>query len=141
MTRRVVPVTVLLILIFVVSAFAQTDPFAGSFRTGAAGAGAPVASVTNNNPTTILTFFQDAQDRFAEVDSVSGALVGEEGFGLGPRYNSRSCVACHSQPAAGGSAPAVNPQVADATADGARNSIPSFISLNGPVREARFVFF
>jgi CxxC motif-containing protein (DUF1111 family) len=33
----------------------------------------------------------------------------------------------------------VNPQVALATAEGANNTVPSFISANGPVREARFV--
>jgi CxxC motif-containing protein (DUF1111 family) len=31
--------------------------------------------------------------------------------------------------------------VADATADSATNTVPSFITLSGPVREARFVFF
>jgi CxxC motif-containing protein (DUF1111 family) len=33
----------------------------------------------------------------------------------------------------------VNPQVAMATAFGAKNTVPSFIKLDGPVREARFV--
>ena len=42
------------------------------------------------------------------------------------------------QPAVGGSSPPVNPQVALATAFGARNTVPSFISVSGPVREARF---
>jgi hypothetical protein len=32
----------------------------------------------------------------------------------------------------------VNPQFAIATAFGARNTVPSFITLNGPIREARF---
>ena len=32
----------------------------------------------------------------------------------------------------------MNPQVAAATAFGARNFVPSFITLNGPIREARF---
>jgi hypothetical protein len=32
----------------------------------------------------------------------------------------------------------VNPQVAVANAFGALNTVPSFITLNGPVREARF---
>jgi CxxC motif-containing protein (DUF1111 family) len=32
----------------------------------------------------------------------------------------------------------MNPQVAVATAFGARNSVPSFVTLNGPVREVRF---
>jgi hypothetical protein len=46
---------------------------------------------------------------------------------------------CHAQPAPGGTSPAVNPQVALATLDGATNKVPSFITANGPVREARFV--
>ena len=33
----------------------------------------------------------------------------------------------------------MNPQVAVATLNGAKNTVPSFITLNGPVREARFV--
>src|SRR5439155_23812145 len=103
------------------------------------GAGQRLASVAAYNPPTILDFFNDGLDRFNEVDSVSGTI--EEGFGLGPRFNSRSCAACHAQPAVGGSSPATNPQVADATADGARNTSPSFITSTGPVREARFPFF
>jgi CxxC motif-containing protein (DUF1111 family) len=138
MTRRVIPLTLFLSLLFVLQAFAQTDP---GVRGGAAGAGAALASVAANNPVTILNFFNDAKARFQEIDSVSGTVAGEDGFGLGPRYNSRSCVACHAQPAVGGSAPATNPQVADATADGARNTVPSFITSTGPVREARFPFF
>jgi len=118
MTRRVVPWALLISLIVVFPLLAQTDP---GVRGGGAAAGAPLASVAANNPLTILP--------------------GEPGFGLGPRYNSRSCVACHSQPAAGGSAPALNPQVADASADGAQNTVPSFITSTGPVREARFIFF
>jgi CxxC motif-containing protein (DUF1111 family) len=39
----------------------------------------------------------------------------------------------------GGSSPATNPQIMLARLDGARNSIPSFLNINGPVREARFV--
>jgi CxxC motif-containing protein (DUF1111 family) len=54
---------------------------------------------------------------------------------------------CHLQPAAGGSSPGMrsqqnpvaNPQVALATLDGASNTVPSFITVDGPVREARFV--
>ena len=137
MTRRVIPLALFLSLI-VLQGFAQVDP---GVRGGAAGAGAPLASVAANNPVTILNFFNDAKDRFIEIDSVSGTVAGEGGFGLGPRYNSRSCVACHAQPAVGGSAPATNPQVADATADGATNTVPSFITSTGPVREARFPFF
>jgi CxxC motif-containing protein (DUF1111 family) len=138
MTRRVIPIALFLSLLFVLQAFAQVDP---GVRGGAAGAGTALSSVAANNPVTILNFFNDAKARFTEIDSVSGTVAGEDGFGLGPRYNSRSCVACHAQPAVGGSAPATNPQVGDATADGARNTVPSFVTSTGPVREARFPFF
>ncbi|HEX3579492.1 MAG TPA: di-heme oxidoredictase family protein [Thermoanaerobaculia bacterium] len=119
-------------------AFAQVDP---GVRGGGAAAGSPLSSVAANNPVTILNFFNDGKTRFQEIDSVSGSLAGENGFGLGPRFNSRSCAACHAQPAVGGTAPAVNPQVGDANAHGATNTIPSFITSSGPVREARFPFF
>jgi len=102
--------------------------------------------VSNNQPSPFSTlnatekaFFMAALARFKEVDSVSGALSGENGTGLGPTFNGNSCAQCHAQPAAGGTSPAQNPQVALATLDGAHNSVPSFISLNGPVREARFI--
>jgi CxxC motif-containing protein (DUF1111 family) len=53
--------------------------------------------------------------------------------------NLDSCAGCHSQPATGGSSPLVNPQVTFATSNGGTDSVPSFLSANGPVREARFV--
>jgi len=138
MRRRVIPFALLLVLIFPLQDFAQVDP---GVQGGNRGTGAPLASVAANNPTNILNFFNTGKDDFLEVDSVSGTIPGEEGSGLGPRFNSRSCAACHAQPAVGGTSPAVNPQVADATADGAQNTIPSFITSTGPVREARFPFF
>jgi len=138
MSSRVVSLSLVGVLLLSVEAFCQTDP---GPRAGAPGAGGPLASVAADNPSTILSFFNDGKDRFEEIDSVSGAITGEDGFGLGPRYNSRSCAACHAEPATGGSSPATNPQVADATADGATNTVPSFITSSGPVREARFIFF
>src|SRR5579871_3268369 len=137
MTRRKFPFVSLMLftLLFAGMALAQTDP---GVRAGTAAGGA-LASVGANNPAGSLAFFNDALATFKEVDSVSGTI--EAGSGLGPRFNSRSCAFCHAQPAVGGSAPAVNPQVTDATADGARNTLPSFISASGPVREARFPFF
>jgi CxxC motif-containing protein (DUF1111 family) len=82
-----------------------------------------------------------------EVDSVSGSVPGEEASGLGPTFNGNSCAQCHSQPAIGGSSPGLNspqnpvpnPQVALATLNGATNTVPSFITPDGPVREARFL--
>ncbi len=80
---------------------------------------------------TKLEYFGAGQADFAEEESVAD--------GLGPRMNLDSCAGCHSQPATGGSSPAVNPQIAFANAIGGTDSIPSFLSANGPVREARFV--
>jgi CxxC motif-containing protein (DUF1111 family) len=102
---------------------AQSDP---GVRGGAAAAGGPIAGISANNQ----TFFDVSSDIFAETEVLAD--------GLGPRFNLDSCGGCHSQPALGGSSPSVNPQVAVATASGAHNTLPSFITRNGPIREARF---
>jgi len=70
---------------------------------------------------------------FAESDTIAS--------GLGPRMNLDSCGGCHQAPAVGGSSPSVNPQVAFATAFGAKNAVPYFVTLNGPVREARYKYY
>ena len=138
MSHRAVLLALGLLLLFSFAAYGQVDP---GVRGGAAGAGGPLASVAANNPANSLNFFNGGKDAFQEIDSVSGTIAGEDGSGLGPRYNSRSCAACHAQPAIGGTAPAINPQIGDATKDGAINTIPTFITNTGPVREARFPFF
>jgi CxxC motif-containing protein (DUF1111 family) len=102
---------------------APKDP---GVRAGSSGAGQPIAGL---NPQE-LSFFDSAKDAFMEVDGVAE--------GLGPRFNLDSCAGCHAQPAVGGSSPTLNPQVAAATRAGANNVLPPFITLNGPVREARF---
>jgi CxxC motif-containing protein (DUF1111 family) len=104
-------------------------------RDGAPGAGGPLPGLN----ATEVAFFKAALARFQEIDSVSGTISGEPGFGLGPRFNLNQCSGCHIQPAVGGTSPATNPQVRVATLDGARNTVPSFITANGPVREARFI--
>jgi hypothetical protein len=104
-------------------------------RGGTAGAGGPLGGLTVAE----RQLFTAAQSRFAEIDSVSGTITGEAGVGLGPRFNLNSCAGCHAFPAVGGTSPMTNPQVAVATMHGASNVVPSFITLNGPVREARFV--
>lgn len=103
---------------------AARDP---GVRGGAAGAGAPLAGLTK----TERAFFKAGTDEFAEEEDVAD--------GLGPTMNLGSCAGCHLQPAVGGTSPPVNPQVAFATLNDAVNSVPSFITANGPVREARFV--
>src|SRR3954452_20972334 len=134
-TKAVVPLCLLLLAL---PAMSQTDP---GLRGGTPSAGGPLSSVASDMPATILAFFNDGRTRFTNIDSVANGITGEPGFGLGPRYNSRSCGRCHAQPAAGGTSPATNPQVADATADGATNTVPSFILSNQAVKEARFVYF
>jgi CxxC motif-containing protein (DUF1111 family) len=119
---------------------AQHDP---GPRSGAAGAGGPFPTL---NPQE-MDLFNQALDRFQEVQSVTGGIEGEDDGGLGPTFNGNSCAMCHAQPSIGGTSPgltspqnsASNPQVALAKLHNASNSVPSFITTDGPVREARFV--
>jgi CxxC motif-containing protein (DUF1111 family) len=130
---------------FAHKAIAQTSPASPAphdpgVRGGPAGAGGPLPGLGPAE----LNFFNAALARFREVDSVSGTINDapagtQNGSGLGPRFNLNSCVGCHAQPAAGGTSPSTNPQVAVGTLDGAQNAVPSFITLHGPVREARFI--
>src|SRR5437016_2372872 len=113
-----------------VAPFTARDP---GVRGGQAGAGGPIPGLTAAE----LAFFNAGLDAFNEVDSVSGTIP-DTGLGLGPRFNLDSCAGCHAQPAVGGTSPFTNPQVAVATKAGAINTVPFFISVNGPVREARF---
>jgi CxxC motif-containing protein (DUF1111 family) len=84
-----------------------------------------------------LAFFEDGMARFGTVEVVSGATA-TQGNGLGPRFNSNSCLSCHAQPYMGGSSPAQNPLIQIGKLDGAENTIPWFIASGGPIREARF---
>ena len=119
---------------------AQVDP---GPRGGSANAGGFYPTLNSNEQ----TLFSQAQLRFQEVDSVSGGIAGEAGVGLGPTFNGNSCAMCHAEPAIGGTSPGLNsalhplpnPQVALASLDKAANTVPSFITKNGPVREARFI--
>ena len=106
------------------SSSAARDP---GVRGGAASAGAPIEGLT----ATELAFFNAGKGEFEEEEEIAE--------GLGPTLNLGSCSGCHLQPAVGGTSPAMNPQVEFATADGATNTVPSFITPRGPVREARFV--
>src|SRR5215475_7059539 len=109
---------------------AQKKPVDPGVRNATGGAGGPLKGLTGDE----LAFFQDGRSRFAEIESVTGS----QNNGLGPRFNSNQCLSCHSQPAGGGSSPARNPLVAVATLNGARNSVPWFITPDGPIRESRF---
>jgi CxxC motif-containing protein (DUF1111 family) len=119
------------LLVAMQASFGQTDP---GVRGGPSGSGGPLAGLS----TAQLNMFNATKETFKEVDSVYGTLPGEEGAGLGPSFNHNSCAACHTQPATGESSPAVNTQISVATLRGARNTIPPFITSDGPIREARF---
>jgi CxxC motif-containing protein (DUF1111 family) len=119
------------LLLFQVAASSQVattspahDP---GVRTGAAGAGGPIAGLTQHE----TDYFAAGQADYAEAETVAE--------GLGPRMNLDSCGGCHAQPAIGGSSPAINPQVAFAGSDHGTDRVPPFLTPNGPVREARFV--
>ena len=98
-------------------------------RGGPAGAGGAIAGLTADE----YRMFTDGLADFSEEEEVAD--------GVGPRFNFVGCAGCHEQPAVGGTSPAVNPLFRVPADLGFRNNvIPSFIKINGPVREARFQF-
>ncbi len=140
------PVVVLAFLFavsFATVTLGQHSPQDPGVRGGTVNSGQPLSSVsqTPGGP----DFFANGLLRFQNVESVQGGANN----GLGPRFNSNQCSSCHSQPAIGGSSPSAtvfpnvgpNPETLVYSLDGAQNTLPSFITPNGPVREARFKFF
>ncbi len=95
--------------------FSGNNPSDPGPRGGPPAAGGPVAGLSNI--ATLYAAFNAGAANFQEVEDVAHN-------GLGPRFNSNSCVSCHIQPATGGSSP---------------DRLPFFIQPNGPVREARFI--
>jgi CxxC motif-containing protein (DUF1111 family) len=98
-------------------------------RGGLAGAGGPIANLSGDES----EMFTAGLKEFSEEDGITE--------GLGPRFNFVSCAGCHQQPAIGGTSPAANPLfrvTADLKFSG--NNMPSFITPNGPIREARFQY-
>lgn len=118
----------------------QTDP---GPQQGQPDAGRPLPGLTQLENGA----FQQGQQRFRQLVSVTGTQSGAPRRGLGPRFNLNSCAGCHAQPGPGGSSPSTashqvslqNPQIEMATALGAQNTVPPFIQANGPIRVARFV--
>jgi CxxC motif-containing protein (DUF1111 family) len=119
--------------------FSAHDP---GVRGGSVDSGQALADVQQN--TALNDFFTNGLGRFQEIESVQNGANN----GLGPRFNSNQCSSCHAQPSVGGSSPSLtafpnlgpNPQTQVYNLDGARNSLPPFITADGPVREARFKF-
>jgi CxxC motif-containing protein (DUF1111 family) len=100
-------------------------------RGGSAGAGGMLAGLTADQQ----TMFTDGLADFSEEEEVDE--------GVGPRFNFVGCAGCHAQPAVGGTSPAINPlfRVNDPNdLKFVNNVIPSFITRDGPIREARFQF-
>ena len=103
-----------------------SDP---GIRGGPPGAGQPILGLTDGEH---YFFNHNGKPQFTQVETVAE--------GLGPRFNLDSCAGCHTYPAVGGSSPPHNnPQVARAWTMAPGNTVPSFLSLNGPSREVRFV--
>jgi CxxC motif-containing protein (DUF1111 family) len=105
-------------------------PVDPGMRGGAPGAGGPLPGLASDE----AQFFQDGLTRFQDIEVVTGG----DNNGLGPRFNSNQCSSCHLQPAVGGTSPKPNPLIAVATLNGAKNTVPWFITNNGPIREAGF---
>jgi len=116
--------------------FAAQDP---GPRAGTIDAGQPLASVAQT--TGASAYFTDGRARFQEIETPQS--------GLGPRFNTNQCASCHSQPAVGGSSPSAtafpyisgNPETLVYDLSGAKNQLPSFVTSDGPAREARFKYF
>jgi CxxC motif-containing protein (DUF1111 family) len=102
--------------------FVARDP---GLRGGPRSAGDMLTGLT----ATQKAVFAAGREDFEEEDGI--------GSGLGPRFNLDSCAGCHAQPATGGTSPIINPQIEVATKFGARNTMPTFIRADGPVREVR----
>src|SRR5438128_8612161 len=116
-----------LLLFWTTASDAQVDPgIPGLFPR----AGQPFSSGLSADD---LAFFNNvAVPQFTQVVTVAD--------GLGPRFNFDSCAGCHAFPSVGGSSPATNnPQVMRAPTMAPGSTVPSFLNINGPVREVRFI--
>lgn len=117
------------ILLVASTANAQQPPRDPGVRNdGLAGAGSPLSRL----PQPLQQLFEAGQEVFATAETVAD--------GIGPTMNLDNCLGCHANPASGGSSPARNPQVLFymQSLNHTTNKLPSFITANGPVREARF---
>jgi len=133
MKRKKGPLLIVLaVALFGMSEVIQADLFRArdpGVRGGPPGGGGPIAGLTADESEMFTVGLED----FSEEEGVAD--------GVGPRFNFVGCVGCHSQPAVGGTSPAQNPLFrvpADLRFTG--NVVPSFITPDGPIREARFPY-
>jgi CxxC motif-containing protein (DUF1111 family) len=135
--------TVLLTILSFASAmvgeFVVRDP---GVRGGTVDSGQSLSSLSSTPGA--MEFFTNGSMRFQDVEVVQGGTNN----GLGPRFNTNQCSSCHAQPAIGGTSPSKeifpkleqNPETLVYNLYGAQNILPSFITPDGPVREARFKY-
>src|SRR5580704_6474436 len=122
-----------------VGQFTAHDP---GVRAVSVDAGQPLTSVATTAGAP--AYFADGLVRFQAVEAVQGTANN----GLGPRFNTNQCASCHSQPNVGGSSPSSsaypyigqNPETLVYNLADAKNVLPSFVTADGPAREARFKF-
>jgi CxxC motif-containing protein (DUF1111 family) len=107
---------------------AQTDP--GPRQAQGGPAPPPAGPAIRGLSAADMQAFLTGKNTFSEVETVA--------TGLGPRFNMDTCAGCHAYPAAGGASPAVNPQIAAAVKNGAKNQVPPFVQSTGPVHVVRF---
>lgn len=131
MARRVSCVAALIGMVCAALMQAQSDPGPRSAPTSEP---KPIAGLSDED----LAAFRAGLARFRQVYSVSGTEEGAPGVGLGPRFNLNSCAGCHAHPVTGGASPWQNPQIAVAKENGAQNTIPAFVKLDGPIRVVRY---
>ena len=142
---------------------AQKDP---GVRGGAPGAGGPITGLQVNELALFnegklrTTQLESVCDTCSDV--MLGSNTGEDpnlatltnSSGLGARFNGDQCSVCHQQPAIGGSGGFLVPNPQDPPTrfrkpenpmfdliphrKGGQNSVPSFITQYGPIREVRF---
>ena len=141
--KSIVCATFLFSVSFATVTLGQRSPQDPGVRGKTVDSGQPLSSLSQTPGAT--DFFANGLIRFQEIEAVQGGADN----GLGPRFNSNQCSSCHSQPAIGGTSPSAtvfpfvgpNPETLVYSLDGAQNTLPSFITPNGPAREARFKFF
>src|SRR2546428_9979605 len=109
MGKKAGALSIMLMLLLVACVAATQGGKDPGVRGGPAGAGGPLPGLTSAE----LAFFEAGLAAFLEVEAVKD--------GLGPRFNLDTCSGCHAQPAIGGTSPSLNPQIAVATKDGAKN--------------------
>jgi len=144
---------------------AQTDP---GVRGGPPGAGNIIAGTNYNETASFLEGKLRAEELEATCDGCSDVTPGSDtgqdpnlatitsSAGLGARHNADQCTVCHTQPAIGGSGGFLVPNPKADPSNFRRpenpmfdliphrnwqtNTVPSFITQFGPIREARFKF-